>query len=152
MRDLLDTGPELAEGEVAALEQRLGAALPSDYRSFLLASNGGVPEPNCVDVPGHPEAPTDLQEFFGITQTVETSNIEWHLDVLTERLEKAQVPIACDSGGNTFCISVRPGDRGQIVYLDLQRVAGDYGAAPEAYPVAQSFTEFLGKLTDFDEA
>jgi ankyrin repeat protein/cell wall assembly regulator SMI1 len=37
---------QLTTDQLAALEGRLGVALPEDYRTFLLQHNGGIPRPN----------------------------------------------------------------------------------------------------------
>lgn len=42
---LREPGPILALDDLNALEGETGAALPDDYRHFLLGSNGGFPEP-----------------------------------------------------------------------------------------------------------
>jgi SMI1-KNR4 cell-wall len=103
-----NSGPSITEHDLARLEGSLGRQLSAPYRRFLLGHNGGAPDPVCVDVPGFGE--TDVQVFFGIGRSIETSRIEWNIDALKERLEGVLVPIACDSGGNLFCLSLRPPD------------------------------------------
>jgi hypothetical protein len=49
-----DTGPAVSPAMVASLEQAIGAALPGDYRAFLLATNGRAHGQDAPDVP--PEA------------------------------------------------------------------------------------------------
>lgn len=144
MVDLDNQGKKLMEQDVVMLEGQLPSGLPDAYRQFLLDHNGGTPQPDCVDVPGFGE--TDVQVFYGIDRDVETSSLRWNLDTLKERLDRSLVPIACDSGGNVFCLSLRPDDKGAVIYCDLDSVFGDYGKAPPLYPVAADFDEFLNRL------
>jgi hypothetical protein len=118
--------------------------LAASYRQFLLDSNGGTPDPDCIDVPVFGE--TDVQVFFGIGRTVESSCISWNVNTLRERLLNGLVPIACDSGGNLFCLSSRADDVGAIVYLDLDSVFGDLEAEAPIYLVSPSFEEFAASL------
>jgi SMI1 / KNR4 family (SUKH-1) len=43
-------GRAVSESEIAALEARIGIALPEDYRRFLLEVNGGRPTPENAEV------------------------------------------------------------------------------------------------------
>ena len=48
------------------------------------------------------------------------------------------LPIACDSGGNRFCLA----EGGRVVYIDLD------SPEPGKYLVGESFDAFLQKLTE----
>jgi hypothetical protein len=96
-------------------------------------------------------SPTDVQVFYGINRAIESSCIEWNLTTLVERLEEGLIPIAGDSLGSDFCLSVREHDRGAVLFCDLQSVAFDYEHDPELYPVAPDFDAFLNKLYEFPE-
>lgn len=132
------TGPTADPDELAALEERLGRALPDSYRRFLLQHNGGSPTPDVVDVPSAPGTPTDIQVFFGLGRSVASSDLAWNLDLINERCPGRQVlPIACDSGGNLFCLDLAQSDRMPVLYCDL-----DTGAAA-FFDVARDFDSFL---------
>jgi hypothetical protein len=148
-----DPGPKLSEYDISALEKRIGATLPEGYRRFLLEFNGGIPTPymQVVDVEGLEGGSTDVQVFYGIDDASPSGSIEWHLNTLVERLPEGLVPIAGDSGGSDFCLSVREHDRGAVVFCDLQSVAFDYEHDPEFYPVAPDFDTFLNKMYQFPE-
>ena len=137
-------GPPLTERDVARLQASLGFPFAAPYRQFLLDNNGGTPVPDCVDVPGFGE--TDVQVFFGIGRDVETSCISWNLETLRVRLSNRLVPIACDSGGNVFCLSAREQDEEAILYLDLEAVHGDLEAETPTYAVAPAFQTFIASL------
>lgn len=140
-------GPRITEPELASLEASVGLRLPGSYRQFLLDKNGGTPGSVCVDVPGFQE--TDVQVLFGIRRDIESSCIDWNIDTLKERLDPRLLPIACDSGGNVFCLSLRPADEGSVIYCDLEAVYADYGKAPPLYLVAADFEQFLASLRPF---
>lgn len=146
---LKEQGPELGEADVAGLEATLGQPLPAPYRRFLLANNGGIPVPNTADVPGFAQTPTDVQEFFGLGLVNASSRIDWNIETLKQRLDDQLIPIACDSGGNVFCLSLRATDEGAVLYCDLDAVYADYGRAPPLYRVAADFEQFLGGLRLF---
>ena len=146
---LEDRGPKVSQTEIASLEASLGSPLPVEYREFLTASNGGVPRPDTIDIPEFPESPTDVQVLFGLGRSVKSSRLEWNLRTLAERLDPELLPIACDSGGNVFCLSLRLSDNGAVLYCDLHVVFADNESKPQYYPVAPSFESFLRKLRPF---
>lgn len=146
MATIVDNGPELSEADVLDLERLLGAALPGEYRRFLSRFNGGIPTPDIVDVPEYPDSPTDVQVFFGVRRPVETSCLGWNLTTFAGRLGEDILPIATDSGGNLFCLSLRTEDRGAVLYCDLESTFGDMDADPKSYLVASSFGSFLRGL------
>lgn len=41
--DFLDQGPTLTEADMQKLEKQLGCPLPTEYRQFMIAHNGGEP-------------------------------------------------------------------------------------------------------------
>lgn len=143
---ILDIGPSVAEMDIVVLEMKLNAKLPDDYREFLLSKNGGRPEPDGVEVPGYDE--TDVQILFGMDRVVESSCIGWNLETLSTRLPKQFIPIASDSGGNVFCISLTGCNRGSVLYADLSAVYGSEGKSAPMYEVDSSFEIFLGNLFD----
>ena len=146
MMSIESHGPKLSEADVSELETRLDSALPEQYRKFLLEFNGGAPTPDIVKVEGLPGGAADVQVLFGIRREVKSSCLEWNIEALAERLEKSLLPIASDSGGSVFCLSLREGDRGAVLYCDLQSVFGNLEARPALYPVSSDFEAFLNGL------
>ena len=55
----------------------------------------------------------------GLGLDIETSNLTWYIREVPERIPMGFLVIACDSGGNLFCISLAGEDAGQVSYLDL---------------------------------
>ncbi len=124
------------------MERALGTKLPAAYRQFLLEHNGGQPVPDLVDVEGLPGAPTDIQVFFGIDRSVESSNLAWNLRTFAGRAPQGTLPIACDSGGGLFCLSLAHADFGAVSYADVRQ------GQMVSYQVASDFAAFLGQLRD----
>jgi hypothetical protein len=52
MVQITEPGPSLTDSDIHALERKVGATLPEDYRAFLLRWNGGVPEPGHFPIEG----------------------------------------------------------------------------------------------------
>lgn len=154
MATIRDSGSQLSEAQLVQLEKQLNTVLPEDYRRFLLQHNGGRPEPRTVDVNGLPGTPTDVACIYGIGDAVETCSIEWNVKLLSERLAQLGngfLPIAGDSLGSAFFLSLRASDFGAVYFCDLQSVFANYDAAPALYFVASSFEEFLKQLRPFEK-
>lgn len=149
MARINDRGPKVSGVDLLRIETRLKTSLPTDYREFLLATNGGRPTPDVINVPDIPGSEADVQEFFGLGRSNESSSIEWNLTTYAERMDDGLLPIACDSGGSIFCLSLRPGDYGAVLYCDLQSVFAEYHSKPQYYPVAPNFESFLKNLRPF---
>jgi hypothetical protein len=141
-----DNGSRLTESQVADLESRIGLPLPDDYRRFLLENNGGSPTPDVIKVNGIQGSETDLGVFFGIDRSIESENIEWNLHVMSDRVGRPLMPIADDSGGNVFFLSLSGHDRNSIYY----HYFWGPGADGELYLVATSFTSFLEKIRQLE--
>jgi hypothetical protein len=138
-------GRSLTEEDLTALETTLRAKLPDAYRAFLLSNNGGVPSPDIVHVEGAPGSPTDVQVFFGIDRSIQSSDLYWNMRTFSDRLPETMLPFACDSGGNLFCIYLTTEDAGSVIYVDLDQ------PEPCFYYVADGFDAFLDKLTEGQE-
>jgi hypothetical protein len=145
MIEIDDSGKPVTEKRLADLERELGVKLPAQYRQFLLKFNGGMPSPDVVDIEGMNDSPTDVQEFFGIDASDESSDLRWIKQEFSDRVPDRMIPVACDSGNNLFCLSLSGADSGAIIYMDLRY------AEPKQYIVAENFDLFLGKIREWIE-
>jgi hypothetical protein len=137
-------GPRISIDDIQAIEAEIDVELSPEYRDFLLRYNGGVPTPNTVDVFGAPGTPTDVQVFFGIRRSVETNNLLWNRSLILERCPGCDVlPIACDSGGNIFCLKVERRVAAEVIYVDLDVSECKF------YPVAPTFGKFISSLRPY---
>lgn len=87
--------------------------LPNDYREFLIKFNGGGPYPNGVALQ---YGDTDVQYIFGMHDGPFYSNFFAYLDAYVDRVPTGYIPIANDSGGNLFIMSLRPENFGEISF------------------------------------
>lgn len=141
-----NVGPKIGTRDIKLIEVKLGVVLPDSYRQFLLRSNGGAPTPDTIDVPGADGSPTDVQIFFGIGALVESSDLAWNLALITERCPGLQaLPIACDSGGNLFCLKIERDATTKVIYCNLD------GPDCTTCEVAASFEEFITKIRPFEQ-
>ena len=152
MIEISNRGRRIAVAEVASLEEDFGAKLPADYLEFLLLNNGGSPTPDTVDIDGMPGSPTDIQVFFGIDRAFESSNLAWNLQVIRDRLPNLDaLPIACDSGGNWFCLTAPKAGKTEIVFCDMP--GGSFCKVTpgiSVYKVAPDFSAFTNKIRHGD--
>jgi|SRR3954470_13776152 hypothetical protein len=141
MIEISGRGPSIDQEAIAALENAFGAPLPDAYRRFLLSNNGGKPSPDIIDVNGLPGSPTDVQVFFGVGRTVESSDLFWNLQLLGNLDQEDRIlPIARDSGGNLFGLSMSRREGYPVVYVDMS------GPKNRPYLVASDFDTFLNKI------
>jgi hypothetical protein len=148
-----DAGRTISEADVVALEQRIGHRLPESYRQFLLLNNGGRPtlDRDTIDIEHLPGSPTDVQVFYGIDDPIESCTIDWNLNVFKNRISDRLLPIACDSFGNRFCITLSGTDRGSVIYCDFNPTFGSHVGAAIYYRVAPDFNSFLEKIRSFED-
>jgi len=141
MITISDQGTKIKEGHITKVEGAIDGVLPPTYKNFLLATNGGIPTPDTVDIHGAPGSPTDIQVFFGIGREVQSSDLIWNIKLISNRFPGMRLlPIACDSGGNVFCLDIFKEFSGGVVYFDLS------ASNPSPYEVAPSFEVFLEKI------
>lgn len=148
-----DAGRNISEVEVIALEQRVGHRLPEPYRRFLLQHNGGRPtlDKDTVDIEHLPGSPTDVQVFFGVDDPIESCTIDWNLTTFRDRISDQLLPIACDSFGNRFCISLSGSDQGSVVYCHFSPTFGPHVGTAIYYRVAPDFDSFLERIRSFED-
>ncbi len=137
-------GPKIGAADIVAIEADLSLQLPDSYREFLLRYNGGVPSPDTIDILGFVGSPTDVQIFFGIRREILSSDLRWNFALLKERCNVEALPIACDSGGNLFCLLLREGLGTEVIYCDLD------ASECTPYLVAMTFEDFVSGLHDLN--
>lgn len=141
MITITEQGKPITDDQIVALENELGGKLSDAYRHFLIMNNGGKPYPDVVDIVDVPGSPTDVQIFFGIARSVESSDLSWNLALIADRCPGYHIlPIACDSGGNLFCLKVSNGVASEVLYCDMDAPVCAF------YEVAPSFNEFMEKI------
>ncbi len=146
MRTALRTsegGPPLREEELSSFEKQHGLALPGAYREFLLATNGGRPERDLLEIPGLEGNPVGrIHLFLGLKDPVESCNLEWNLKMFKDRLPADLLPIATTEGVDKICLGVAGESAGAIFYWDGHARPGERSL----YLVAESFASFISSL------
>jgi len=149
LENMTETGIQLAERDIVALENSLGVRLPSSYRSFLLKYNGGRPTPEYFPIQNY--APSDfggIQLFFGLKWKIKSCNLDWEYSTMSGRFPGDFLPIAGDDTGNLLCMKLKGGqgtDEGVILYWDHE----DEHSPPthdNLFFVARSFEALLESL------
>lgn len=148
---LNNPGSPVSPDKVREIEQRLGVELPAEYRSFLLASNGGEPSP------GWFHYGIDDGDWAEVTQFWSTERMESETQRLHKYLEgfddhpKQGVPcyvaIGTVSQEDVLVISVSPRDHGVVFW----NASTEYFEPSELTRVANSFAALLASL-DYVEA
>lgn len=148
--DLTDSGVNVEESAVIALEQFLKFRLPDDYRQFLLDANGGRPEPNAFPLQDNPNDTFGLIErFFSLGNDDSDHDLIDNLAVFQNRVPSDLLPIAFDPGGNIICLGVSGEKKGGIYFWDHndESMPGEEPDYHNIYFIAPSFDEFILNLT-----
>jgi hypothetical protein len=118
---------------------------PVDYRNFLITNNGGKPKQNLV-----PSVNSDVQWIFGMVNEPYYASLFQHIDMFHKRIPSWYFPIANDSAGNLYLMSMYIENRGLIAFWKHEEETD--GNAEQFFDnmsfVANSFTDFLDQLTN----
>ena len=134
-------GPATEE-QVRALEQELGTSLPSDYRSFLLEINGGIPSPENFAIPELGEKMT-IETFFGLHDGPPHVSLR-HFMTMWQVLLPDCLPIGYEQGGNPLCLKLRGDGTGEVRLWDIPvDKLMSKGTPTTFYRLAGSFREFF---------
>lgn len=141
---MIDRRPPTTNSAIQAFERALGLALPTDYKAFLLATNGGVPQNARFPVRGRSHDPFDeVQSFLGIGVQVPTNELSYASDIYNGGIPSGIVPIANQAFGNYVCLDLR-GGTARVTLWDHRHFwsTGEWREV-DLYEVADSFEEFL---------
>lgn len=145
--------PPLTEAQIEAVEKQLGAKLPQDYKSFLLAHNGGRPEPCVFPISDFPDSTLDILNRFLAIGGGPFDDLMDYVRTYRDRIPPNLLPIAYDPGGNVICLSLYGSDRGRV-YLWLHEYETDEAEQPtydNVYVLANSFSDLLASLIEGPE-
>jgi len=148
--------------EIADFEMKIDFKLPSEYKSFLLSTNGGEPE-NKDDLRCEAnwtnQGSSEQIESVGIDYLFslgieENENIgmgllyNYETFTLEQRVPRGTIPIALDGVGNRYLLSLNQQDFGAIYYwyasfeVDNAPSLGNTNVAA----IAKSFDVFLNSF------
>jgi cell wall assembly regulator SMI1 len=141
------TNPPTTRAAIEKFEADRGIALPSRYKEFLLATNGGTPELSAFPLQGHPRAQVwGAEVFCGIGVPEPTEELAYGYDLYAGGIPQGIVPIAEDGMANYVCLDLRKGtDR--VAFWDHRHFwgTGEWRES-DLYHVADSFEEFIASL------
>lgn len=136
-------GPPLNPEDLRAFERTHELDLPSAYREFLLATNGGRPERDVLTIVGLERNPLGrIHFFFGLNDPVESCNLDWNLVVFRDRIPAGLLPIATTEGTDKICLAVGRERPGTVFYWDGNAQAGERNL----HVLADDFASFLSSL------
>lgn len=148
------TGPKLTEKEIADFEKRIGCSLPTSYRQFLMAFNGGRPNKKFFLIEGWLEPTSLVNDFYGLVPG-KSNNLDEGIATLKGRLPKGFISIADDPGGDQILISLDGETRGSVYFWDHENEPDDpsdnINDYSNMYMLADDFGEFLNALRDENE-
>ena len=104
------------EKQVKALEEGIGCKLPEEYRSFLKTYNGGIPNPDCIEVPGVDGiANVGVGMLYYLQPSMPTVNeLSYEIERVRELIPEGHLPIAGSS--DLFTLSLRPKTSGSVYW------------------------------------
>lgn len=158
---LHDQGPSLSVAEIEALEQRLDAPLPDDYRKFLLECNGGTPAWAAFRA-GDEDGDGDefwVDYFYridghlaGPAADAPPGTLAFWREVLRGYLPSEAIPVACVARDSFWLLFLQGPRRGEVHLVDWDEVdeSGEEPSPEDLEPamhlVAGSFGEAFGQL------
>lgn len=135
----------LQKVELNDFEKENNIILPDDYKSFLLEFNGGVPNPNKNRKPS-----AVVTYILGMHNGDYYASLYKHIDMFKGRLPVSTFPVATDSFGNLFIMSVHKESYGHIYFWDHEGEPeyqdGHY--VDNCYFASYSFTDFINSLSE----
>jgi hypothetical protein len=150
--ELEDKG-RISGDAVEAFEALIGTRIPEDYRTFLIASNGGYLS-KCYRFKG-PSTATDVEPLaFGGLRREGANSLESSLSmyqIRRVRIPRELIWIAGDGCGNAVCLGVHGKYRGSIYFWNhegepLREWDGKVETARNLTWLANSFSEFVAGL------
>lgn len=141
---MTDSDPPIGDVDVDGFERRTGVTLPPQYRRWLLAHNGGRPDPSRFNYKGESGPYTDslISLFFSLSD-MEADITQFK--VWQQRMPDELVPIADDPFGNRICIGTAGPHEGKVYFWDHEEEQ-DEPTYDNCHLLADSFEEFLNGL------
>ncbi|WP_418895875.1 SMI1/KNR4 family protein [Sporosarcina cyprini] len=140
MPEIQNIHESLTIGDLESFESNHNITLPTYYRNFLLAYNGGYPNPGTYKISVE-LGESILNIFYGIGNMYD--NLEKKLDIFDEILELGFIPIADDLFGNQICIGISEEYFGQIFHWAHDE---EHDGMENMYFLSNNFNDFLDVL------
>ncbi|MBL8519009.1 MAG: SMI1/KNR4 family protein [Betaproteobacteria bacterium] len=145
--------PPAPEQAVAAFEDALGCRLPADYRTFLVACNGGYVSGKLGFEGAGPTGEMVRASVHHIGGFREESyfSLAWARSIYAGRIPDELLWIMDTPGGDAICLGLRGAHAGAVVLWDHEAEPdedwdGDGESAGNIVRLAESFTVFVAGL------
>lgn len=148
MTQILDSNKfgKIDLNDIVEFESRNNIILPKDYKDFLFDHNGGIPSPNI-----EPNAKSDVRFIYGMVKEPYYASIFQAIDTFKNRIPSWYIPIANDSGGNLYLMSLFKDNHGLIAFWRHEEETE--GDADQYFDnmsiVANTFSEFINQLVEY---
>ena len=128
-----DSGPALSRADLDAFEARCQIRLPSEYRQFLLAHNGGCPEPGHLSVKCEgANRPADVVCFFALWGGPEPAGASGSLEAAVAAARDQHVPATLLPVGRMNLVGEPAGDAPNLWLVTSGKKAGQLGVLDPA--------------------
>jgi hypothetical protein len=155
-RAMNERGPQITDAEIRTFEQKLGATLPDDYRSFMLEVNGGSPDANHSAFRIRKHTST-LNSLHSIDDSNSDVDLETWWRSTREDLPPGVLCIGHDSTGSRIVLALAAPHRGKVWFLDALNARPedanprvDWFDRRDVVKLANSFSEFMAGLRPLD--
>jgi SMI1 / KNR4 family (SUKH-1) len=151
---LINPRAPVTDDQIDHVEALLGVTLPIAYRKFLLATNGGRPDPDGIDISWSADQTrcdhwrTSLvSRFLAIHDGEKANFVEYNLETFKGRIPPDTIAIAYDAGGNLILLGVGEENNGKVFFWvkDHEVEEGETPGYDNVGILADSLTEFLDK-------
>lgn len=147
---MLEVNGGASDASIAAVEKKLGVALPADYVEFLKQSDGGSFKNDLVFVEDMGDE-TVLNSVFGVAADGDMVVLNEYADYRKRnRIPKLGLPIGDDPGGNLFILCLEQPGHGGIYYWNHEKEPPNGGDKFEDFRnlhlVNHSFSAFIASL------
>lgn len=136
------------EESINNLENLFGK-IPVSYLNFLKKYNGGIPTQNLITLPNGDMAV--IGGFLLSSGNIDIySSIENYAKIFNARIPKNCMPIGFTPGGDLFLIETNSQNSEAVLYWKHDDESDQF-SFKNIMAIANSFSEFLSKLTDIEK-
>jgi hypothetical protein len=145
--NIVNPTPDLINSNIIkCLELYFDFKFPQTYKGFLLLTNGGSPEKSIFN------EEYEVRNFFGLIPEYSYGLLE-RKKMYKNRIPNNMFPIANNSGGDLFLISIKGKDYGKIYFWDhnCEAEENQEPGYSNMTLLADSFDEFINGLKNESE-
>lgn len=137
--NMLIANGSLSESEISKFEAKLGFGLPSEYRNFLIKTNGG----QCADATVSTSKPGNflVDYIFGLGLNRQLDLSFWQ-DEFNGDIPEKSIIIGSDAGGGFLLLLLADG-RDLVYYYDHAHSFASSSEQENTYLICDKFSDFL---------